>query len=383
MKFLRKSKIEKIILVISDLHLGAGPIVNGRTNYLEDFHFDKELSEFLEYYANCKVTPNVELIINGDFFDLLAVPFVDYYADEYWSEAAALEKLEMILKAHPEVIESLKNFISDKNKTIKYLIGNHDSELLFHSVQNRFLKEFPEEVRERIKIFHREEEYTPVKGVTVKHGHQYELAHNYDPAEAVVITKSGRKYLLPPWGSYYVTQVINKFKKHRDYINAVRPVKHFIIYGLIFDTLLTLRFVFANFYYYGMVRFWLLLAKMRSGGWPSFIDALSSELRLFKDFNHHAQEYLKNDRNTQTLIMGHTHEATFKDYGNGTFFINTGTWTKMVNLDFRKMRQGFELTYAQIRVKDTDDSKTLLDRMDLELLVWKGKKNIPFREYHG
>jgi len=30
----------------------------------------------------------VELIINGDFLDFLAVPYVNYFDDEFWSEKA-------------------------------------------------------------------------------------------------------------------------------------------------------------------------------------------------------------------------------------------------------------------------------------------------------
>ena len=31
--------------------------------------------------------------------------------------------------------------------------------------------------------------------------------------------EDGSKYFIPPWGSYYVTRVINKFKEERDHIN--------------------------------------------------------------------------------------------------------------------------------------------------------------------
>ena len=140
MRFLRrKNKVQKTILVISDLHLGAGIQVNGRKNPLEDFNSDKELVDFLNYYSSDKfVSQEVELIINGDFFDLLAVPYVKYFDDEFWSEKAALEKLELILKAHPEVMDALKEFLSKKNKKIVYIIGNHDAELVFESLKERF-----------------------------------------------------------------------------------------------------------------------------------------------------------------------------------------------------------------------------------------------------
>ncbi|MCY4524036.1 MAG: hypothetical protein OXB84_04785, partial [Halobacteriovoraceae bacterium] len=50
MRFLRKTKVTKTILVISDIHLGAGAIIEGKRNPLEDFHYDKEMVDFLEYY---------------------------------------------------------------------------------------------------------------------------------------------------------------------------------------------------------------------------------------------------------------------------------------------------------------------------------------------
>lgn len=88
--------------------------MDGQRNYLEDFHHDEEMVEFLEYYSTGDyLNREVELVINGDLFDLLAVPYVSFYDDEYWSEGG-LEKLKMIIAGHPEVIEGFGNFISKK-----------------------------------------------------------------------------------------------------------------------------------------------------------------------------------------------------------------------------------------------------------------------------
>ena len=70
MRFLRKTKVTKTILVISDIHLGAGVVVEGKRNPLEDFHHDKEMVGFIEYYFSGEyLNRDVELIINGDLFD--------------------------------------------------------------------------------------------------------------------------------------------------------------------------------------------------------------------------------------------------------------------------------------------------------------------------
>ena len=122
------------ILVISDLHLGT---------------YGSEADQVLAYL---KTVDAKKIVINGDFVDLLAVPFVPQFDDEYWSETASLCKLNMILKAHPEVMDALSKFLGTKNKNIVYIIGNHDAELYFDSLKKRFIEYFPEEVRSNIVI---------------------------------------------------------------------------------------------------------------------------------------------------------------------------------------------------------------------------------------
>jgi len=99
MKSHQKNNVQKVVLVISDLHLGAGKMIKGKRNLLEDFHYDNELVDFLNYYSSGDYQDiEVELVINGDFFDFLAVPYVEFYDDEFWSEKASLAKLKMILR---------------------------------------------------------------------------------------------------------------------------------------------------------------------------------------------------------------------------------------------------------------------------------------------
>ena len=236
MKFLKKSKkTKKLVLVISDLHLGAGDEVDGRINPLEDFYSDKELVDFFHYYSGGEYqSKEVELIINGDFLDFLAVPFVPQFDGDYWSEKAALQKLEVILDAHPEVMNALGEFLSAKNKKVVYIIGNHDAEFLFESVKKKFIDQFPVEVRDKITLSNTLNLYEPVKGVFIQHGHEYESLHHFDEETSIVESSEGEKYFIPPWGSYYVTHVINKYKQERDHVNSVRPVKTFIVHSLIF-----------------------------------------------------------------------------------------------------------------------------------------------------
>ena len=377
MRFLHnKKKINKTILVISDIHLGAGATYDGKINFLEDFHHDRELVEFLDYYSSGSyLNRSVELIINGDFFDFLAVPFVPYFADEFWSEDAALDKLKIILKAHPQVIKAIDRFLTKKNKSIVYIIGNHDGELVFEKVRNHFIKSLSTPARDRFS-FYLEEAYIPVEGIFIKHGHEYEVAHQFHIKESVVESSEGKKYFIPPWGSYYVTRVVNKFKGERNYINQLHPIHNFIIYGLIFDTLFILRFAFAHFYYFAMVRFLYFYQSNRS--FKDIYHNIIRELELFQDAEELTKSFFERNK-VKALIMGHTHQAMFRTYEDGSVFVNTGTWIKMVNLDFHSNCPEINLTYCQIEISDkknkvSDD----FEHLNVSLHIWQGKQTLPY-----
>lgn len=376
MRFLQKNKTSKTILVISDIHLGAGVLVNGKRNYLEDFHFDKELVDYLDYFSSGDYqNKEVELIINGDLFDLLAVPFVNYFDDEFWSEKASLDKLEMIIKAHPEVLDALNSFVTNKNKKIVFIIGNHDAEFVFESLRKRFYELFNEKNKSRVSIvLNSHGEYSPVDGVLLKHGHEYELAHHFHPEKSIAEDEDGNKYFLPPWGSYYVTRVINKFKEERDHVNAVRPIRKFLINGIIYDTFFTLRFILSNFFYFVMVRSIYLFKQEQSI--KKMLKHCANELELFKDYETLTMDFFKERPEIQCLIVGHTHEPSLRSFSDGRVFINTGTWTRMYNLDFGKNVFGEQLSFAQIDVINKEKKE-----YDINLNVWKGRTNLPFEEF--
>ena len=69
----------KFKIVVSDLHLSAGHVAEG--NPLEDFESDQEFAAFLEQFAaeSNRDGAEVELIVNGDAFEMLQVPHVDQF----------------------------------------------------------------------------------------------------------------------------------------------------------------------------------------------------------------------------------------------------------------------------------------------------------------
>ena len=160
--------------------------------------------------------------------------------------------------------------MKNKNKSITFIIGNHDAELIFPSLQQRFKKVFDEDHLERFQFFTENSGvYEPIKGVVIQHGHEYEVAHQFEYETCIQEDEHGRKFFIPPWGSYYVIRVINKFKEIRPHVNAIRPIKKFIINGLIYDTLFTIRFLIANGIYFILVRV-ISMFKEGAQSWKSY-----------------------------------------------------------------------------------------------------------------
>ncbi len=382
MKFLQKNKVDKIVLVISDLHLSAGTMIDGKKNFLEDFHLDKELIDFLEFYSSKdNAAREVELIINGDLLDLLAVPYVPFFDDEFWSEKAGIAKLEMILAAHRGVLEALNKFISVKKKKIIYIIGNHDAELILPGVQKVLLDEIDEKFRDNFQIWNQlDKAYIPEKGIHIKHGHEYEIAHHFCKKDNILQDYEGNRYFLPPWGSYFVTRVINKFKQERGHVNAIKPIKMFIINGLIYDTLFTIRFLLATIYYFMMIRFIYLFKQDKNV--KSMWEYAQAELDLFQDYETVTKNYIQDNEDLIALIVGHTHLPTFRPLESGKYFINSGTWTHMHYLDFNRGQEGMP-TYVQVDFgtqKKKEDSRELID---ISLLQWRGQSQNPYITYNS
>ena len=108
-----------------------------QVNNLEDFNNDQELVQFFEYYSSGDYkNQEVEVVINGDFIDFLAVPYVTFFDDTFGAMKQVLKSLKISLNAHSEVFSEMKAFIEVDNKKITYIIGNHDAELQMKKVKN-------------------------------------------------------------------------------------------------------------------------------------------------------------------------------------------------------------------------------------------------------
>ena len=374
--------MDRYLIVISDCHLSAGKNFEGRHNVHEDFAFDDEMVDFIDYFSSgeygessigsTRLAVQVELVINGDYFDYLNVP-VDGEFEDTITEDIALWKTEQIINGHPKVMEALRRFASKSGKTIKYLIGNHDADLAFEKVRERITREWDPDRKfpsDKVEVIGTKDRITYTEGVEIHHGNQFEAGSQLSFEEPFLA--GHQKLLNLPWSSFYVLKIVNRLKWERENLDKIRPVKVFVAFGLLLDPWFTLKFVFLSVFYFLQTRF--VWSRKRQSPLKKTVEILKQETKLFLDLEREARDYLNQNIQTKILILGHTHRPMNKGYPDGKQYINTGTWVRMVNLDWKSFGQQPTRTFAFVHFQD--------GKAEGELRHWVGLQR-PHQIYDG
>jgi len=350
--------VEKFIIVVSDCHLSAGRVYEGKLNPHEDFHFDEEMADLVEHFSRGRYGSGadgpveVELVLAGDYLDPLNVP-IDGEFEDAITEAVALRKIDAILDAHPRVFNAFRKFASLPGKSITYLIGNHDADLFFPKVRERITRAWDPEGRfpsPKVEVVADRDRLTFPGGVEIRHGNQLEAGSQLSFEQPLLTKHLEEPVLNIPWSSFYVLKIVNRLKWEREFLDKVRPVKIYVMFGLLVDTLFTLRFVLLSTFYFIQTRF--IYSPKRQASLKVTADIMKQEAKVFLDLESEAREILDQRRDLKTLVFGHTHRPMNKIYPDGKQYINTGTWTKMINLDWRGLGQQVRRTFAFIHIQD-------------------------------
>ena len=115
---------QRAVVVISDLHMGAGRDDAGRWRRDEDFRWSGEFAEFLRA-IDSQHRSTVDLVLNGDTFELPS------------DEAGALASLDRVLAAHKAEVQALASFAKAGTNRIVLIPGDRDSALRFGKVAER------------------------------------------------------------------------------------------------------------------------------------------------------------------------------------------------------------------------------------------------------
>jgi UDP-2,3-diacylglucosamine pyrophosphatase LpxH len=332
-----KSK-KKIKLVISDLHLGKGRILNdGATNSLEEFFFPERLVEFLHYYSsgqfdNCEV----ELIINGDFLNFLQVDFRGHFLTVL-TEGVCIEVLKAIIDGHQKVFEAMKEFLHRPDFSITYVVGNHDMAMLWPACRDCLNQALGANIRYKNIVYF-------VDGIHIEHGHMHEAANRMDPRRFFLKKNLAEPILNLPLGSHFFVELVLKIKHKYPYVDKIRPFTRMVRWTFFDEPKLTLSALFLLAIYLFKIIF---IKDPRRQVSLRRLSKIIFESAIFPDLGNSAKKILSDER-VNMVIFGHSHVYEYRQWGQNKEYFNTGTWTELTSLDIESLGKITKLTYVYI-----------------------------------
>jgi len=357
-----------IKLIVSDLHVGTGS-TTGRFNPFEDFHYDRQFRAFVEHFCAAPYADTqMELVLAGDIFDLLETEVDGSYPDQI-TEEVALYKLSRCLDGHPEFLAALRSFVAAPERTLTYMMGNHDLEIAFPRVQELFRSVVggPEH-RDRIRFVVYEPWYELPGGIRIFHGNQFEALNRVNPRKLFITEGVPAPCLNLPWGSVFLLKVLLPFKEKRPYINLVQPFSRYLQAALFTDTAFAVPLAVKATYYFVKTRF--VESRKRAGDLKSTLRILLEEATVFKDFESQAFDIMRKEPAINAVIMGHSHVPMVRRGPGDRLYVNTGTWTKLINLRLSELGVTHRRTYARVDYPDGPDAPRV------GLYQWHGRHDL-------
>jgi UDP-2,3-diacylglucosamine pyrophosphatase LpxH len=215
------------IHVISDIHMGGN-----RPNF-QILKETQRLAGYIGWVSQQCPAGQVALVLNGDVFDTLAEELPGYIAVE---QAVAVVDRIMKDPSFACIWDALAAFVAVERRTLIFIIGNHDIEMSFPTVQ-RFIRArlAGDDLvkRARIEFSTTGAGYTCTVGgarIYCTHGNEVD-AWNYNRYED--LAKVGRrlnagrsldaKEWYPNAGTRMVKEVMNEVKEKYKWIDLLKP----------------------------------------------------------------------------------------------------------------------------------------------------------------
>jgi UDP-2,3-diacylglucosamine pyrophosphatase LpxH len=208
-----------VTIIISDLHVG------GHDANDDHVYHNNQLSRFIEEIGNSTdgQAGRIELFINGDFLEFAQVRPEVYTLGSatYWcSEQESLEKLETIIKGHPNIFAALKDFQGRSNQ-VTIAAGNHDVDLYWYAVQKRI-----REVAGPVSFATGQDVYTRYgQRLVIGHGHMIDPANRFENwVDPILVTKQGEMRLEMCPGTLFMVKFVNGLEDRYKFSDNIKPV---------------------------------------------------------------------------------------------------------------------------------------------------------------
>jgi UDP-2,3-diacylglucosamine pyrophosphatase LpxH len=354
-----------LLLVLSDFHLGRGKFLeDGQVNILEDFDEDEKFAEFLDHYSTgTYYFSDVKIILNGDIFNLIQMD-VDGKFTHLLTEDHICTMVDQIIEGHPLFFQSLRKFLSRPNKSLTYVIGNHDLGMVFEKAQDLFRKAVSDE---KVAFTHQYSEY----GVLVEHGHRFEPINTVPRSKLFIKGPDEKPILNLPWASLFCIYMLTKLKEIRPYIDKVRPLSLYVKWTIFHDFRFFIYLCWAVFGYILRTQF-PPYGRYNKNFYMSPKQLI--QISIHPKYETNAKRVLATRPDVKVVVMGHTHITEWRRFKDGRLYFNTGTWNHVPSVDQAMHKTISHLTYVCIEVNEKQEKI-----QNAFLNVWQGKWR-PYRE---
>ena len=331
---------DRLLVVSSDLEMGAG----GPT---DDCPHSACIGQRLLEYGSFG-TP-IDFGFNGDTFDFLKTD-LDGRHPRHITEALALAKLNRIAGAHEGFFASLRELIAKRRgrRRLHFIIGNHDFELFFPSVQHRI---------RRLCGASEEDVLFPgleldIGDVHLEHGSQGDALFRVDPARPF-IEHEGRRILNLPWGNVSLIDVALPYHAELHHLDRIKPKQ------ALFTALPEAKeLLLARARDYWARGFWrgLLIERdpLKRISWEMVKEVAVRLLSADADIScgRFYLDALRSDPRHRLYVVAHEHQARSLRIGEKTL-LQTGCLRNEYHLDPRTLVQHpCDKSIAEIRLVD-------------------------------
>lgn len=332
------SKKRRIKLVLSDLHLGKGRLLpGGGINSFEEFFYSDKLVEFLHYYSSAAFDDTeIELIINGDFLNFLQVDYKGHFLTVL-TEGVCLEILKSILAGHANVFKAMGEFANRPGNSLTYIIGNHDQPMLWPACRDYLNQVVGTSIRYKNIVYF-------FDGVHIEHGHMHEAANRMDPRRFFLKKDLAEPILNLPFGSHFFVEFVLSIKHKYPFVDKIRPFSRMTRWAFFNETWMTVKSMVQLIGY--LLKSVIMTDPRKQIGLKRLMKIVL-ESAIFPDLTESAHKIL-NDERVHTVIFGHSHVYTYRQWEKDKEYFNTGTWTEVTSLDVVSLGRITKLTYVFI-----------------------------------
>ena len=333
---------DRLVVVLSDVEMGAG----GR---LDDFPHSDWLADVLLAYGQEPFDDlEVDLVFNGDTFDLLKTPWHGTHPHHITQEIAA-GKLGLIVDAHPAFFDALGEFLAPgpELRRVWFVVGNHDMDLFFAAVR--------EGIRERIGASRESVRFPGVEldigDVHIEHGSQADAMFAVDP-KAPFLVLGGERVLDLPWGTIGLLEMALRLQPLLYHHDRLRPRE--VLFELLPEVKELLRTVAFRYWTRDYWRNWLRHRDpVKKVSWTLFKEiAYRMGTRDFElsIAEHYRRRLVEGDH--RVIVIGHEHSAGLWTWGDRRL-LRTGCLRNEYMLDERgAVQRPIAKSWAEVYLRD-------------------------------